>query len=106
VESLHSLSKYTFFLSILFTDDRLRIYTILLLGNSLNTHHIDTNNYIDIPTGRKTSVDQGKDGKTNAHEEGKSLLVLRSTNASNINCTIYENNIPTTAVLYGREPSL
>jgi len=40
-----------FFLSILFTDDRLRIYTMLLLGNSLDTHHIDINNYTDIPTG-------------------------------------------------------
>jgi len=76
VGSLHSLSKYAFFLSILFTDDRLRIYTMLLLGDSLNTHHIDINSYIDFPTGRKTSVDQGKDGETNAQEDGKGLLVL------------------------------
>jgi len=49
---------------------------MLLLGDSLNTHHIDINSYIDFPTGRKTSVDQGKDGETNAQEDGKGLLVL------------------------------
>jgi len=75
VESLHSLSKYTFFLLILFTDDRLRIYT-MFLGNSLNTHHIDINTYIDIPTRKKPSVDQGKAGEKNAHEDGKSLPLL------------------------------
>jgi hypothetical protein len=49
---------------------------MLLLGNSLNTHHTDIDNYIEIPTGRKTSVDQGKDGETNAHEDGKSMMLL------------------------------
>ena len=67
-----------------------------------HTHNIDINNYTDIPTGRKTSVDQGKDGETNTHENGKSLRVLCSTYASNISCTIHENTIPT-AGLYGCE---
>jgi hypothetical protein len=49
---------------------------------------MDINNDLDTPTGRKTPVDQGKDGQTNTHEDGTSLLVFCSTNVSNINCTI------------------